>query len=128
VSEVDALFMEFPEIGPMDYETARNLLIQQGNPEETDADALLIRLSQGYPPLPGQTTTLLRALDVVFAALQETDILERRLAYALYRLAIESQQSFQRAQGRGVEWSAELEEELSNIAMAVKRIFAGDGS
>jgi hypothetical protein len=118
----------FPEIAPMDYETARNFLIQQGNPEETDTDALLIRLSQGYPPLPGQTTTLLRALDIVFEALQETDILERQLVYALYRLAIESQRQFQLGQARGVEWPSQLQEDLFNMAAAVKKIFAGNGS
>jgi hypothetical protein len=112
----------------MDYETARNFLMQQGNPEATNTDALLIRLSQGYPPLPGQTTTLLRALDVVFEALQETEILERQLVYALYMLAIESQQQFQRGQACGVEWPAELERDLSDIASAVKKIFAGNGS
>ncbi|WAL59244.1 Dethiobiotin synthetase [Thermocoleostomius sinensis] len=112
----------------MNYETARSFLMQQGNPEETDTEALLIRLRQGYPPLPTQLSTLLQALDVVFEALQGTEILERQLVYALYVLAIETQQQFQRGQARGVQWPAGLEEELFSLAEAVKKIFAGNGS
>lgn len=109
----------------MDYETARNFLMQQGNPDQSDRDTLLIRLGQGYPPSPGQVTTTLLALNVVFEALQETDILERQLAYALHRLATESRQHYQLGQTRGIEWPTTLDADLSQIAIGIRRIFSG---
>lgn len=110
----------------MDYETARNFLMQQSNPAELAEDTLLARLRQGELPAPGQMATLLLSLNTVFEALRDTDILERQLAYALYVLAIESRQ-FQRRQAQGVEWPPLLEQELSQVATAIDRIFAGEG-
>lgn len=109
----------------MDYETARNLLVLQGNPDASDTEALLIRLKQGRPPVPGQVTTLLLALKIVFEALRETDILERQLVYALHRLAIDSRQQFEIGQAQGVEWPPLLSEDLTRIGQAVRSIFSG---
>jgi hypothetical protein len=109
----------------MDYETARHFLMQQGNPAELAEDTLLARLRQGELPAPGQMATLLLSLNTVFEALRDTDILERQLAYALYLLAIESRQ-FQRRQ-EGVDWPPRLQQELSQVATAIDRIFAGEG-
>lgn len=109
----------------MDYETARYFLISQGNPDASDTEAFLVRLKQGIPPVPGQVTSLLLSLKVVFEALRETDILERDLVFALYCLANDSRYFFSTGQQTGVDWPPLLNEDLRRIASAVKSIFAG---
>ncbi|HEY9625047.1 MAG TPA: Dethiobiotin synthetase [Crinalium sp.] len=109
----------------MDYETARQFLINQGKPTATDPNALLIRLKQGQPPVPGQVTSILLALKIVFEALRETDRLERELVSSLYQLAIEGRQQFERGQVNGIHWPPLLDDDLRRIAIAVKSIFTG---
>ncbi|MBD2462389.1 Dethiobiotin synthetase [Oscillatoria sp. FACHB-1407] len=109
----------------MDYTTAHQLLLYQGNPPGTDADALLTRLKQGKPPIPGQVTTLLLALKIVFEALRDVDSFNRELVYALHSLASDSRELFVVGQRQGVTWPPLLDEDLTRIAIAVKSIFAG---
>ena len=109
----------------MNYEAARNFLIQQGDPDESDVDALLVRLSRGYPPTPEQITITLLALNIAFEALRGTDILERQFAHALHRLVTESHHQYQLGQARGIEWPSSLGTELSHIAVAVQNVFSG---
>ena len=54
----------------MDYKTARSFLIDQGTALETkkNPDAFLMRLKQGQPPVPGQVTSILLALKILFEA------------------------------------------------------------
>lgn len=108
----------------MDYQTARTLLIQQVALEQ-QPDALLSRLSQGKPPIPGQITSLLLALKVVFEALREAPLLERELVCALHLLSIETRQQFEQGQQAGVAWPPLLDEDLTRITAAVKSIFLG---
>lgn len=111
----------------MDYKTARNFLIDQGTALETqkNPDAFLNRLQQGQPPIPGQLTSLLLALKIVFDALKEEPTFDRQLASALYQLAMASHQNFDAGRQRGVEWPPLLQEDLKRVALAVKSIFAG---
>ncbi|MBW4468902.1 MAG: Dethiobiotin synthetase [Stenomitos rutilans HA7619-LM2] len=109
----------------MDYQTARSLLVNQGTAADHNPDALLTRLKQGYPPIPGQVTSLLLALKVVFESLQESPNFERELACSLHVLATESRQAFESGQQAGVDWPPLLDEDLSRIAAAVKSIFIG---
>jgi hypothetical protein len=109
----------------MDYLTARNLLLKQGQPTETESDALLVRLRQGSPPIPGQVTALLLALKIVFEALQNVDTFDRELVYALHTIASSSRELFILGEKQGVEWPPLLSEDLTRIAIAVKSIFAG---
>jgi hypothetical protein len=109
----------------VDYQTAHSLLISQGIAADKNPDALLTRLKQGQPPIPGQVTSILLVLKVVFDALRDASDLERRLAGSLYLLATESRQQFDLGRKSGVAWPPLLDEDLSRIAAAVKSIFLG---
>nr|WP_199322010.1 Dethiobiotin synthetase [Leptolyngbya sp. FACHB-321] len=92
---------------------------------EQNPDALIVRLQQGQPPIPGQITSLLLALKVVFEALREADVFERELVGSLYLLASESRQQFEHGLQSGVAWPPLLDEDLNRIAAAVRSIFIG---
>ena len=109
----------------VDYQTARNLLITQGLDADQHPDALLTHIAQMSPPIPGQVTSILLALKVVFEALRDVTELDRELAYSLYILASESRQYFSVGQQKGIEWPPLLDEDLARIASGVKSIFAG---
>lgn len=109
----------------MDYETARGFLINQGMLTEQSLDAFLVRLKQGKPPVPGQVTSILLALKVVFEALQNATSLDRKLVYSLHLLASEGRQQFEAGRRSGVDWPPLLNEDLTRIAIAVRSIFAG---
>lgn len=110
----------------MDYKTARNFLIDQGTVLETqrNPDAFLLRLKQGQPPIPGQVTSILLALKIVFDALQEAPMIDRQLILALHSLAIDSLRQFEEGHRTGVAWPPLLKEDINRIATAVKNIFA----
>ena len=109
----------------MNYETARNFLVNQAIFNEKNSDALLRRLKQGLPPVPGQITSILLALKIVFSALQDATILDRELVYALYLLATQGQVMFEAGRRSGVEWPPLLKEDLKRIAIACESIFSG---
>lgn len=109
----------------MDYQTARSLLVKQGMATEQDPDALLTRLKQGQPPIPGQVTSILLALKVVFEALRDAIEVERELLCALYLLSTESRHWFDNGRKAGVAWPPLLDEDVARIAAAVKSIFVG---
>jgi hypothetical protein len=109
----------------MDYATARQFLITQGTPDGTDQTAFLVRLRQGQPPIPGQVTSILLALKIVFEAVRTTDRLEKDLVCSLYLLAIQGRHHFEQGQRSGVGWPPLLHEDLTRIAIAVKSIFTG---
>jgi hypothetical protein len=109
----------------VDYETARRFLVNQGLASDQNSDALLTRLKQGKPPVPGQVTSILLALKVVFEGLKGVPNLDRELASSLYLLATEGRQQFQQGLRTGVSWPPLLDEDLSRIAIAVKSIFLG---
>lgn len=108
----------------MNYETARKILIDQTTITEENPDALLMRMKQGKAPVPGQITSILLALKVVFEALKEAPSLDRELAFALYQLSIKAQQLFAVGRKAGVDWPPLLKEDLLRIALASESIFA----
>jgi hypothetical protein len=110
----------------MDYETAHRFLINQAKATEATPDAFLVRLRQGKPPVPGQVTSILLSLKVIYEALREVDSLERELVYALYLLSSQSRQQFEAKRRSGVTWPPLLDEDLTRIAIAVRNIFAGN--
>lgn len=108
----------------MNYETARKLLIDQATTED-NPDALLNRLQQGKPPVPGQITSILLGLKVVFEALREAHSLDRELALALYQLGTKAQQLFVAGRKIGIDWPPLLKEDLLRISLATESIFSG---
>ncbi len=110
----------------MNYEIARKLLIDQTITTEENPDALLMRMQQGKPPVPGQITSILLALKVVFEGLKDATTLERELANSLYQLSIKTQQLFAAGRKAGIEWPPLLKEDLLRIMIAVESIFSGD--
>ncbi|MEH1963876.1 MAG: Dethiobiotin synthetase [Nostoc sp.] len=109
----------------MNYETARKLVIDQTIITEENPDALLTRMKQGKPPVPGQITSILLALKVVFEALKDAKSLDRELALALYQLSIKAQQLFAAGRKAGVDWPPVLKEDLLRISLASESIFSG---
>lgn len=109
----------------MDYKTAHSFLISQGTTSDQNSDAFLVHLKQGKAPVPGQVTTILLALKIVFEGLRTATTLDRELVYALYRLSYESQQHFEAGLQAGVNWPPLLNGDLKRISRAVKSIFAG---
>jgi len=111
----------------MDYETAYNLLISQGNAlfKPGSEDDLLRRLQTGKPPIPGQVTSILLALKIIFEALQGDETVERQLALAVYSIAIESQRLFVAGERSGVDWPPLLKEDLYRISLGVQSLFSG---
>ena len=109
----------------MNYETAHQYLLNQAIASEENPDALLTRMRQGKPPIPGQITSILLALKVVFEAIKDTATLERELAYALYLLTVKTQQLFTAGLKAGVDWPPLFKEDLLRIANATESIFSG---
>lgn len=109
----------------MDYKTARSFLIHQGTPSDENTDAFLVRLKQGKAPIPGQVTSILLALKVVFEALRTASSLDRELVYSLYLLSFESREHFKAGLKAGAELPPLLSEDLKRISRAVRSIFAG---
>jgi hypothetical protein len=109
----------------MNYETARKLLVAQTITTEENPDALLMRMKQGKPPVPGQITSILLALKVAFEALKDAPNLDRELVFALYQLGFKAQQVFVAGRKAGIEWPPLLKEDLLRISLATESIFSG---
>ncbi|MGB3519258.1 MAG: hypothetical protein WBA43_22600 [Elainellaceae cyanobacterium] len=108
----------------MDYETAHHILLTQGQVPAADPNQFLMRLQTGRPPVPGQVTTILLALKVIFEELREVPTLDRDLANALYQLAGDSRRWYDQGRQQGLDWPPLLDEDLQRIAIAVRSIFA----
>jgi hypothetical protein len=108
----------------MNYEIARKLLIDQTKNDE-NSDIFLNRLKQGKPPVPGQITSVLLALKVVFEAQKDAPSLDKELAYALYKLGIKALQLFATGRKAGIEWPPLLKEDLQRISLAAESILSG---
>ncbi|WP_225889134.1 Dethiobiotin synthetase [Halomicronema hongdechloris] len=88
----------------MDFETARQVLLQQTIAPAADKTTTFIHcLQQQQPPVPGQVTSLLLALKVLRSGLQGEPTLGRDLAYALFLVAYESRRLYEA--GRQAGWN-----------------------
>ena len=110
----------------MDYETARKFLIAQGTADDTMADAFLVRLRAGKPPIPGQVTSILVGLKMINSALEGTPSLSRELAGPIFSLYFHSREAYQRGRDRGVLWPPLLDEDIVRIGEAVGKILTGE--
>ncbi|NEP18886.1 MAG: Dethiobiotin synthetase [Leptolyngbya sp. SIO4C1] len=111
----------------MDFETACELVMKQALIGDPPTDAFLARLQQLQPPVPGQVTSLLLALKVIADRLKAETRLDRQLAYALHQLAYRSRWCYEKGRRRQVDWPPLLDEDVERIAIAIERIFAGQG-
>ncbi len=112
----------------MNYESARMYLVTQGLGATDDSKAtdttFLQRLKQGNSPLPGQATTILLALRIVFDHLHKQPTLDRQLVYSLHLLATQGTQLVSKWRAMGRICPPLLEEDLQRIAIAVDAIFS----
>ena len=108
----------------MNYEIARKLLIDQTK-IDAQSNSLLNRLQQGKPPVPGQITSILLALKVVFEALKDAQDIDKELALSLYKLGIRGLQLFATGRKAGVDWPPLLQEDLQRISLGSESIFSG---
>ncbi|MEO0769078.1 MAG: Dethiobiotin synthetase [Cyanobacteria bacterium J06649_4] len=108
----------------MDFQRARQEIVTQTLPQYETTDTFLGRLRQGYPPVPGQVTSLLLALKVIHISLQQATQLDRALAHALFLVAYESRNLFESGYAQQVDWPPMLDEDLARIAIAAHDIFA----
>ncbi|MCZ2201961.1 hypothetical protein [Cylindrospermopsis raciborskii] len=106
----------------MNYQIARKLLIDQ---TETDRDTLLNRLQQGKWPIPGQITSILLALKLVFESLKNTNTIDKELAWSLHKLGSKSLEILTMELKSNTEWPPLLKEDLQRITLAVESIFSG---
>ncbi|MBD0269974.1 Dethiobiotin synthetase [Pseudanabaena sp. FACHB-2040] len=110
----------------MDFQTARQFLFHQTiQPQEGQEESFYSRLRQGQPPIPGQVTSLLLALKVVYEGLQNVPALDKDLVQALFILSYESRQLFEAGQKAGVIWPPLLDDDLKRIAAAARSIIKG---
>ena len=107
----------------MDFQSARQELIAQTLPQNETNNTFLGRLKQGYPPVPGQVTSLLLALRVLQDGLQQDLELNRELAHALFLVAYESRNLFESGRAAGVAWPPLLDDALESISIAAYKIF-----
>ena len=105
----------------MNYANARQLIETQA--KAAQAEDLLVRLAQGQPPVPGQITSILLALKVIYEAMRGEEKLDRQTVALLHRLARDSRVRFEQGLRRGVDWPPLLEKDLGRIATAVEGIF-----
>jgi hypothetical protein len=108
----------------VDYESARRLLLDQAR--ASAIDTFLGRLQRHQPPVPGQVTSILLALKVVFGALQDAQQIDRELAYALFLISSEATQLFETGLKQSLECPPLLSEDLDRITRSVKSIFSGN--
>ncbi|HIK31745.1 MAG TPA: Dethiobiotin synthetase [Oscillatoriales cyanobacterium M59_W2019_021] len=113
----------------MNPKTACNFLIDQGMAliTQRNPDAFLCLLAKGESPYPGQMTSILLALKTVRDALGDAKQIDRPLADALHRLAMESHKHYEAGRRNGVQWSPLLAEDLQRLEDAVCGIFSGEG-
>lgn len=109
----------------MDYAEAYKVILQHTPTSEgLGQHSLADRLRHQKPPIPGQITTLLLALKVLYEGLRGVTTLERSLVSALYNLVQDSQYWYDQGVKAGVEWPPLLEVDLRRIAKSVEHIFS----
>ncbi|MEL6488934.1 MAG: Dethiobiotin synthetase [Cyanobacteria bacterium J06555_13] len=112
----------------MDYQSARQELLRQTLPQYETENTFLGRLRRGYPPVPGQVTSLLLALKVLRDNLKSATELNRELAQALFLVAYDSRNLFESGRAANVAWPPLLDEDLARIAIAAYKILENSPS
>ncbi|MFQ4135121.1 Dethiobiotin synthetase [Nodosilinea sp. PGN35] len=111
----------------MDFETAHEFVVRQTLGTSADLpDTFIACLRQGKPPVPGQVTSLLLALKVLFEGLKNEPTLDRTLTKALFILSYESRQLYAQGQRSGIVWPPMLDEDLGRIGKAAQSIVFGE--
>jgi hypothetical protein len=112
----------------MNYQTARTFIIDQGTAliTQQNPDAFLVQLQQGKPPIPGQMTSILLALKILFETLQDTPNLDRQLVHAMHLLSYESYRLFEEGRRAGVSWPPLLKEDLQRLELTLRNILSGE--
>ncbi|MEM6714368.1 MAG: Dethiobiotin synthetase [Cyanobacteria bacterium P01_D01_bin.6] len=111
----------------MDFDTARRFVLAQTLSPPPGQTAFIDCLRQGEAPIPGQVTSLLLALKTLSQSLKNEPTVERSLGHALFVLTYESRLLYLRGQAQNVDWPPLLDEDLNQMAAAVKQIWA-DGA
>ncbi|MFL0603900.1 Dethiobiotin synthetase [Cylindrospermopsis raciborskii] len=106
----------------MNYQIARKLLIDQ---TETARDTVLNRLQKGKLPIPGQITSILLALKLVFESLKDVNTIDKELAWSLHKLGSKCLEILTMELKSDTEWPPLLKEDLQRITLAVESIFSG---
>lgn len=97
--------------------------------ESCEVGGIVVSLRMGEDPGPERMQGVLHALRCVFEGLRGAVLIERRLAYALYALAVYSESQVESWAKQGRVWRDELlAEEIPNLIMAVESIFSGEWS
>jgi hypothetical protein len=110
----------------MDFDTARQFVLRQTLAPNDDIDSFIVCLRQGKPPIPGQVTSLLLALKVLYEGLKTEPSLDRPLVQALFTLTYESRQLFNQGQQRNIDWPPLLNDDLTRLAKAAQSIILGE--
>ncbi|MFZ4639685.1 MAG: Dethiobiotin synthetase [Nodosilinea sp.] len=111
----------------MDFATARQFVLGQTGPRtDQRLDTFIACLRQGRPPVPGQVTSLLLALKVIFEGLKQEPTLERSLVQALLVFIKDSPDLFQSGSYQGVQWPPLLEDDLARLSRAAVSIIKGE--
>ncbi|NJL49555.1 MAG: Dethiobiotin synthetase [Leptolyngbyaceae cyanobacterium SM2_5_2] len=110
----------------MDFDTAYQFVLRQTlDPTDDLPDTFVACLRQGKPPIPGQVTSLLLALKVLYEGLKAEPALERSLVQALFALSYESRQLYNQGTKRGVDWPPLLDDDLTRLGKAAQSIILG---
>lgn len=105
----------------MDFETARQFLLGQTFADDR-SDTFMACLRQGRPPVPGQVTSLLLALKVLFTGLRGEPCLDRSLVQALVILIHDAPELLGQGQAQGVLWPPLLEADLQRLGQGAQAI------
>lgn len=113
----------------MDFDTAHQFLLQQTlSPAANQRDTFIACLRQGKPPVPGQVTSLLLALKVIYEALKDEPVLDRTLLKGLLVLIDDSGQLYRQGSTEGVIWPPLLEDDLTRLRQFARAIVIGQST
>jgi hypothetical protein len=113
----------------MDFDTAHQFLLQQTlSPSDDQRETFIACLRQGKPPVPGQVTSLLLALKVIYEALKDEPVLDRTLLKALLILIDDSGQLYRQGITEGIMWPPLLADDLTRLRHAARSIMIGQAA
>lgn len=112
----------------MDFDTAQQFLLQQTlSPSDDQRATFITCLRQGKPPIPGQVTSLLLALKIIYEALKDEPVLDRTLLKALLVLIDDCGHLYRQGLTEGMLWPPLLADDLARLRQAARSIVMGQG-